>query len=84
MWLLPVMSKHYPAKRLWEYSNLSDRSYLDLTPNSHNLIIYKDMCSSYRGELDIILGVKGLRFSDYQFNISVAFLNISDQFRSEC
>ena len=42
------------------------------------------MCSSYRGELAIILGVKGLRFSDYQFNISVAFLNISDQFRSEC
>ena len=32
------------------------------------------MCSSYWGELAIILGVKGLRFSDYQFNISEAFL----------
>ena len=42
------------------------------------------MYSSYRGELAIILGVKELRFSDYQFNISEAFRNISDQFRSEC
>ena len=36
MYLLPIISLHYPANRLWEYSNLSGRScYLDLTPNSH-------------------------------------------------
>ena len=42
------MSKHYPAKRLWEHSNLSDRSYLDLTPNSHNLFTKK--CAAVTGE----------------------------------
>ena len=36
VWLLPTISTLFPASSWWEYSNLSVRSYLDLSPNYCN------------------------------------------------
>ena len=51
-----------PAHRLWEYSNSSCESYLDLMPNSHNW--FTQECVAARGK-NQQLNLGGLRVDKY-------------------
>ena len=51
-----------PAHRLWEYSNSSCESYLDLMPNSHNW--FTQECVAAKGE-NQQLDLRSLRVDKY-------------------
>ena len=58
---LPKISIQYSVNRQWEYSNLSGWScYLDLTPNSHNLL-KRNCVAAWKENLNYSLGFKGLK-----------------------